>query len=153
MTDHPDRGSPEHTGHPDLHVVVVGGRRGAVRDRGWASSPSTVLRTHTQSFPLFLKQESRRVRQTDNKPLQSCQVGKVCRFLPSISPLNPRQAGQEEPGSLVDSLILGKNLTTSGSPTGLKVTSVQASGGVGGVGSDHSDVFHVFLVVVSCLMF
>ena len=125
----------------------------AVRDRGWAGSPGAVLRTHAQSFPLlFLKQESRCVRQTSNTPLQRCQVGEVCGFFPSPSPLNPRQEGQEEPGRLVDSPILGKNRTTPGSPTGLKVTSGQASGGVG-VGSDHSDVFHVLLVIITCLVF
>lgn len=73
-------------------------------------------------------------------------------FLTSPSPLNPRQAGQEEPGRLVDSLILGKNLTTPGSPTGLKVTSGQASSGAG-VGGDHRDVFHVLLLIITCLMF
>ena len=110
LTDHPDRGSLSLQG-TQIYTWWGGGM---VRDRGWASSPSTALRTHTQSFPLFLKQESRCVRQTDNRPLQ----GKVCRFLPSTSPLNPRQAGQEKPGSLVDPLILGNNLTTPGSPTG-----------------------------------
>lgn len=146
MALHPDRGSLS-TQATQIYTWWGGGQRQRLGQLPWYCPENT------QSFLLlFLKQESRCVRQTHITPLQRCQAGEVSRFLPSPSPLNPRQAGQEEPGRLVDSLILGKNLTTPGSPTGLKVTFGQASSGAG-VGGDHSDVFHVLLLIITCLMF
>lgn len=54
-------------------------------------APLSCPKNKTRSFStLLLRQESRYLRQTDNKALQSCPVG-ICYFSPRTSPLNPQQ--------------------------------------------------------------
>lgn len=79
----PDSGSLSTRGHLDPHAGSQSQRLGRLPQYCPENTQSLLL--------LFLKQESRHVRQTDSKPPQSCQVGKARHFLPRTSPLNPQQ--------------------------------------------------------------
>lgn len=116
---HPSQGLPEQMGHPD---PLPWGTRGRGRP-----APKTALRINAHSSSsLFLRQSSGYLKQTNNKPQQSCRVAQLL-FLTQSSPFKS-QRDRAGPWSPVNSLTSSKNLTAPGSPTSLKAASGQAQG-------------------------